>query len=220
MKARKIFLFALVLFFLNCEFPLSVFSQGVGINSTGAAPDASAMLDVVASARGLLIPRVSLISNTDVATIASPATSLLVYNTNASMTNGNGTGFYYWNGTVWLPIGYTSNSGGPCQVSAITNELDGAGAPCAGTACGAAMSLLSCSTFCANLSYNGYTDWAMPDLGDVMSLLTIAPGNTSANVTWLCSFGVIGNGYGGYDFSTGNNLYTIYSSTYYCRCVR
>lgn len=114
----------------------------------------------------------------------------------------------------------TSASGGPCRPSAITNELDGAGAPCAGTACGAVMSLLSCSTFCANLSYNGYSDWAIPDLSDVMSLLTIAPGNTSANVVWLCSFGVSGNAYGGYNFSDGNNGYTIYSSTYQCRCVR
>jgi hypothetical protein len=82
---------------------LSSFAQNIGINSTGATPDNSAMLDIVASNKGLLIPRVSLISNTDVTTIPSPLTSLMVYNTNASMTNG-GVGYWYWNGSVWVML--------------------------------------------------------------------------------------------------------------------
>ncbi len=76
-------------------------SQNVGINGTGAAPDVSAMLDIVSSDKGLLIPRISLSSTTDNA--ISPATSLLVYNTNAAMTNGNGAGFYYNSGTSGAP---------------------------------------------------------------------------------------------------------------------
>ncbi|MEI6815155.1 MAG: hypothetical protein WCL14_00995 [Bacteroidota bacterium] len=80
---------------------MSLNAQNVGINSTGATPVASAMLDIVSSNSGLLIPRVSLSSNTDVVTIPSPATSLLVYNTNASMTNGQ-VGFFYWNGSQWI----------------------------------------------------------------------------------------------------------------------
>jgi len=66
----------------------------VGINSTGTAPHSAAMLDILSTNKGLLIPRVSLTTYTDVATISSPTTSLLVYNTNASMTNG-GIGFWY-----------------------------------------------------------------------------------------------------------------------------
>lgn len=76
-------------------------SQNVGINGTGAAPDVSAMLDIVSSNKGLLIPRISLSSTADAA--ISPATSLLVYNTNAAMTNGNGEGFYYNSGTSGAP---------------------------------------------------------------------------------------------------------------------
>jgi len=76
-------------------------SQNVGINGTGAAPDVSAMLDIVSSNKGLLIPRISLSSTADAA--ISPATSLLVYNTNAAMTNGNGAGFYYNSGTSGAP---------------------------------------------------------------------------------------------------------------------
>lgn len=81
----------------------SFFAQNVGINTTGASPDATAMLDVVSTNKGVLIPRVSLLSTTDVATISSPTTSLLVYNTNASMTNG-ALGYYYYNGTSWIPL--------------------------------------------------------------------------------------------------------------------
>lgn len=74
----------------------NVFAQNIGINSTGATPDNSAMLDISAANKGLLIPRVSLTSTTDVATITSPQTSLLVYNLNAGITGtgADGTGFY------------------------------------------------------------------------------------------------------------------------------
>lgn len=82
---------------------LSVFgySQNVGINTTGALPDNSAGLDIDFANKGLLVPRVSLTSTTDVVTIPTPATSLLVYNTNAAMTGG-AVGYWYYNGTAWV----------------------------------------------------------------------------------------------------------------------
>lgn len=83
-------------------FPLLGFNQ-IAINTTGNAPDASAALDVDWAGKGLLIPRISLTSNTDGTTISSPATSLLVYNTNASMTGGQGVGYYYNAGTPASP---------------------------------------------------------------------------------------------------------------------
>lgn len=82
--------------------PFFGFTQ-IAINTTGNAPDASAALDVDWSGKGLLIPRLSLASNTDGTTISSPATSLLVYNTNASMTGGQGVGYYYNAGTPASP---------------------------------------------------------------------------------------------------------------------
>ena len=51
----------------------------VGINSTGAAPATSAMLDVTSTSKGLLIPRMTTVQRTT--GIASPATGLLVYDT-------------------------------------------------------------------------------------------------------------------------------------------
>jgi hypothetical protein len=95
-------------------------AQNVGINATGTPPDNSAMLDVDAAGlpannkKGLLIPRVALSSNTDVTTISSPANSLVVYNTNAGMTNGNGVGFYYWDAGAgkWMYMATAQNGPG------------------------------------------------------------------------------------------------------------
>lgn len=78
--------------------------QNIGINSTGANPDASAMLDIVASDKGLLIPRIALTALNSASPISSPAVSLLVYNTATAGTTPNQVtpGFYYWNGSTWV----------------------------------------------------------------------------------------------------------------------
>ncbi|MFN4235084.1 MAG: hypothetical protein ACK4IK_09795 [Bacteroidia bacterium] len=94
-----------------------VFSQNVGINTTGAAPNASAMLDIDAAPannRGLLIPRVALTATNAVGPIAGPAQSLLVYNTATAGTPPNNVtpGFYYWNGAAWVRLlNNTGNNG-------------------------------------------------------------------------------------------------------------
>ena len=108
MIAFYIMLYAL--FFM----PSGVFSQnGVSINTTGSPADNSAILDVTSPSKGLLIPRIALISNTDITTIQNPSISLLVYNTG---TGGlTPAGFYYWDGTKWLqaigPAGPTGVNG-------------------------------------------------------------------------------------------------------------
>ena len=96
------------LIFLN----LSVHCQSLAINSTGAAANGSAILDVSSANKGLLIPRVSLVSTSDVATIVSPANGLLVYNTNAAITglSADGPGFYYFLGSWYKLLAYDHNS--------------------------------------------------------------------------------------------------------------
>jgi trimeric autotransporter adhesin len=98
----------------------AVNSQNVGINLLGLTPTASAILDLKTGDAnlGFLAPQASLVSNVDVATIAAPATGLIVYNTNAGMTNGNGVGYYYYTGAKWVvmsgPVGnwlLTGNTG-------------------------------------------------------------------------------------------------------------
>lgn len=74
-------------------------SQNVGINGTGAAPDGGAMLDVSATNKGVLIPRVNITNLATIAPIVGSATvSMLVYNTNGT----TGQGYYYWDGTSWV----------------------------------------------------------------------------------------------------------------------
>lgn len=85
-----------------------MFSQNVAINASGAPPNASAMLDVSSTNKGILVPRVSLLSTTDVVTIPSPAVSLMVYNQNTGMTGG-GVGYYWWNGTIWVAANQSFN---------------------------------------------------------------------------------------------------------------
>ena len=78
--------------------------RGMAVNNTGATAAASSILDVSSTDKGILIPRVSLSATTDAATIVSPATSLIVYNTNAAIGGGQGIGVYYNAGTTAAPV--------------------------------------------------------------------------------------------------------------------
>jgi len=62
------------------------FSQNIAINSTGALPDTSAMLDVSSTIKGLLVPRVT---TTQQNAIPLPAKGLIVYNTSTNTVNVN-----------------------------------------------------------------------------------------------------------------------------------
>ena len=75
--------------------------NGVAFNTTGASPDASAIIDASSTSQGILIPRVDIADLSTAAPITSPATSLMVYNTNST----TGPGFFYWDGSNWIAIG-------------------------------------------------------------------------------------------------------------------
>jgi len=75
-------------------------SQGVAINTDGTIANSSAMLDVSAINKGLLVPRISIPNLSAAAPVISPAVSLLVYNTNIT----TGVGYYYWDGSTWIRI--------------------------------------------------------------------------------------------------------------------
>jgi hypothetical protein len=66
----------------------------VSINTTGNPPNVSAMLDITATGKGLLVPRM-----TYVQLPALPATGLLVYITDVTP------GYYYYDGSAWKRIG-------------------------------------------------------------------------------------------------------------------
>ncbi len=67
--------------------------QSLAINTDGSAANASAMLDVKSTTKGMLVPRMDKLQRKG---IALPAAGLLVYQ-NAP----DSTGFYYYNGTNW-----------------------------------------------------------------------------------------------------------------------
>ena len=80
---------------------VSVHAQNVGIGTN--SPAASAKLHIMDANRGLLIPNVALVNVTNgVTPVSAPATGLLVWNTNAAVTGGSGTGYYYWDGAAWV----------------------------------------------------------------------------------------------------------------------
>lgn len=86
---------------LMISFSGFIFGQ-ISIGKNGAAADPSSILDVTATNKGLLLPRVNLTSNTDVTTIPNPKIGLMVYNLT---TTGNilANHIYVWNGTIWDP---------------------------------------------------------------------------------------------------------------------
>ena len=89
MNNVKIFALAYTLLFtlgLNAQ---------VSVSTTGTTPDPSAMLDVVSTDKGMLIPRMTTAQRT---TIATPAIGLMVYDTDTD-------DFWFFNGSIWEEIG-------------------------------------------------------------------------------------------------------------------
>ncbi len=70
-------------------------AQSVAINNTGATAHPSALLDLTSSTKGILIPRMTTMQR---ATIATPQTGLLIFNTTDNEYN-------YYDGTLWQPFG-------------------------------------------------------------------------------------------------------------------
>jgi len=72
------------------------------------APNVAAVLDLNVDddtntgTKGLALPRVSLASNKDKLVYSDLLEGMLVYNTNAGMTDGDGIGVYYWDGSEWV----------------------------------------------------------------------------------------------------------------------
>lgn len=88
-----------------------VTDQGkVGIGTT--TPNASAVLDVSSSDKGVLLPKVSLTSTTDQVTIATPATGLLAYNTATAgvAPYDVSPGYYYWDGAKWAKMSSSTSN--------------------------------------------------------------------------------------------------------------
>lgn len=87
----------IILLLLNMSLWISVVhvsAQSVAINDDGSEPDASSILDIKSSIKGLLIPRMSTALRN---LIPAPATGLMVYDTDLST-------FFYYNGGIWVEL--------------------------------------------------------------------------------------------------------------------
>ena len=85
---------------------LIVFNSQAQLGVGTATPNASAQLDVTSTNKGFLAPRMT---NAQRVAIVSPATGLLVFQTDEP--NGFPKGFYFYNGSAWVAIGATGSTG-------------------------------------------------------------------------------------------------------------
>jgi hypothetical protein len=95
---KNLFLAALLLSF---GIGTAAQAQNVAINTDGSAAATSAILDVKSTTQGMLVPRMTQAQRT---AIGTPATGLLVYQTDATA------GFYFHNGTVWVSLNTTTDA--------------------------------------------------------------------------------------------------------------
>lgn len=82
----------------------TVFVAQIGVGTTTV--DSSAKLQVDATNKGFLQPRVTLTGTSDTSTIATPATGLMVFNTATAGTGSTAVtpGIYYYTGSAWQRV--------------------------------------------------------------------------------------------------------------------
>lgn len=109
---KKIIIFLSILFALVVND--NAWSQ-VSINTSGSSPDASAMLEIESSTKGLLIPRMTA---TERDNISTPATGLLVF-----VTNDNH--YYYYDGSSWIDLVLANDTDWTVSGSDMYSTLSG-----------------------------------------------------------------------------------------------
>lgn len=77
-------------------------AQSLAVNSDGSTANASALLDVKSTTKGILVPRMS---RTERNAIASPATGLMIF-----QSGPDSVGFHYFDGTRWTWILSNANA--------------------------------------------------------------------------------------------------------------
>ncbi len=104
-KIALIFAFCITILFCN--------AQNVGINTTGAAPNATALLDLSSTALGFLVPRMTTAQMT---AIVAPATSLVVFNTTTNC-------LMFYTGATWnnIACGCTAAPAAPGAITGPTS---------------------------------------------------------------------------------------------------
>ncbi|MBP7239692.1 MAG: hypothetical protein KBA14_05670, partial [Saprospiraceae bacterium] len=98
---KRVFTLSAFILVFIIPHPEQMEAQGIGISADESTPDSSAILDIQSNTKGVLVPRMTTAQREFIIT---PATGLLVYDTN---TNG----FWYYDGTGWSNLTSTVASG-------------------------------------------------------------------------------------------------------------
>lgn len=134
-----------ILIIVGLLFLITHIKAQTGIGTTSPSP--SARLEVAATDRGFLPPRIALTAVNSASPVTSPATGLLVYNTATAGTAPNNVapGYYFWNGSVWVAI----------LGSITTSSISGNGTTTTLTNFGAEVNTQSGTSYTLTASDNG-----------------------------------------------------------------
>ena len=199
---------------------LTGFSQSVGISSNGSTPpNVVAGLDINFSNKGLLLPRVALESTTSFVPMTGHVAGMIVYN-NATVGDVS-PGYYFDNGSKWIPFFAKASSSGdiqywdgtnwvniPVGITGQTLQINGSGIPSWGTGVVPGLNtkqptaITSSSATCGGILLN--------DGGSAITVYGVCWATTSAPTTGS-SLTTDGSGIGSFSSSiTGLSTGTVY----------
>ena len=182
----------------------SASAQNIGINSTGANPNASAMLDIVSSTSGLLIPRMTAAQKTALNPLPAAAQGLLIYQTDGTE------GFYYNTSTTTTPIWNAVSPGAFALPLSISNGGTGSATQNFVDLTTLQNNINGAKTFLVNVTVptlNTLTVGIGPGTGNAtntaVGISALAGNTTATNVTAIGYQAAIGNTTGGSTVAVG-----------------
>lgn len=193
MKQRLLLSAILIAIFGN-----SAFSQSMAINTDGSTANASAILDIKSTIKGVLIPRMNTAERT---AIGSPATGLQVYDTDLNL-------LYFYNGSAWGALSsstnYWTSSGGNIYNNTGTNVGIGTTTPGDKLEVNGNIRLTGTGTLLAAPSTSGSAYSVTVKAGD--PYVPVGGSGGSVNITATNNMPSSGSGYGNLGPSGNINL--------------